>query len=253
MKSAKHKSSHPQQSDLPFLSYLFSGLSELGNPLSLFNYLNSQSRIGLSIMFGMGMFVLLPSWMNLKIRLLGAWVAGIICFLTLVFHMMSGATPEITRNRVQRQESQHASVFLLVILTACTSIFAIGLMQADIKKLSPTVFFTEVGLSIASLVCSWCLTHMMFVLHYATCYYRKNDPSGADEDYVGGLGFPGDVEPDFLDFVYYGFTIGMTAQTSDVDLISPTFQGLGIAHALISFFFYVVILASAVNAASGLI
>lgn len=253
MKPAKHKSSHPQKSYLLFLCYLFSGLSELGNPLSLFNYLNSQSRIGLSIMFGMGVFLLLPSWMNLKIHLLGAWVAGIICFLTLVFYMMSGATPEITRYRVQRQEAQHSSVLLLVILTACTSIFAIGLMQADIKNLSSTVFYSEVGLSIASLICSWFLTHMIFVLHYATCYYRKNSPSGSDEDYVGGLGFPGEVEPDFLDFVYYGFTIGMTAQTSDVDLISPTFQGLGIVHALISFFFYVVILASAVNAVSGLI
>ena len=170
-----------------------------------------------------------------------------------LLYMMSDATPEVTRYRAQREEAQHTAVFFLVILTAWISIIATGLMQADIKKLPPMVFSLEIGLSIASLLCSWFLTHMMFVLHYATCYYRRSTSPDSDEDYIGGLVFPGDVEPDFLDFVYYGFTIAMTAQTSDIDLVSPTFQGLGIAHAMISFMFYVVILASAVNAASALI
>jgi uncharacterized membrane protein len=201
----------------------------------------------------MVVFLLLPEWMHLDIRILGAWVAGVLCFLSLVAFLACTATHESTRYRTQAQEAQHSAVFLLVVITACTSIFAIALMQTNNKDLPGLALGIEVGLSIVAILCSWFLTHTMFALHYATCYYRKQTLFSPEHEYEGGLSFPGEDCPDYWDFIYFAFTIGMTAQTSDVSIPKPFMRRLAIAHGIVAFFFYMVILASSVNTASSLI
>jgi putative Mn2+ efflux pump MntP len=123
---------------------------------------------------------------------------------------------------------------LLVIITACTSIFAIGIMQTDNQNLPAADLALEVALSLIAVVCSWFLTHTVFALHYATCYYRR-DPHLPEGGFTGGLDFPGDEEPDYWDFMYFSFTIGMTAQTSDVAIPSVPMRQLAIAHGIVSF------------------
>lgn len=220
--------------------------------LNLLQNLDSRPRLGLSIMFGMLVFLLVPSSMTLDARILAGWTSGIIFFLTIVFFMINSASAQKTFYRAQRQEAQHSVTFLLVVTTACTSIFAIALMQTDNKNLPELELVIEQALSIVAIVCSWFLTHTTFALHYSTLYYRKNHWS-EDADLDGGLDFPGEDQPDYWDFMYFAFTIGMTAQTSDVAVTSATMRHLSIAHGIVAFFFYMVILASCVNTASGLI
>jgi uncharacterized membrane protein len=215
---------------------------------SLLGHLDAKTRLGLSIMVAMVVFLRLPESMNLDIHILAGWITGVFCFLTLVVFMMNSATPEKTNYRAQRQEAQHIAVFLLVVITACTSIFAIALMQANNQN-SPDLLL-EVTLSIVAVICSWFLTHTMFALHYATCYYRRD--LSQETGYAGGIDFPGETEPDYWDFMYFSFTLGMTAQTSDVVIPSRCLRRLGIVHGGVSFFFYMVIIASSVNVASGL-
>lgn len=220
---------------------------------SLLSHLDSKTRLGLCLMFGMAVFLIMPDSLHLDIHILAGWISGVLLFFLLIVLMISSANGQKTRYRAQRREAQHLAVFLLVVVTACTSIFAIGLMQANnasSKELSPTALAFEVALSLVAVVCSWFLTHTMFALHYATCYYREDadEPSG----YAGGLDFPGEELPNYWDFMYFSFTIGMTAQTSDVSLPSFFLRRLSIAHGVVSFFFYMVIIASSVNVASGL-
>ncbi|WP_224090076.1 DUF1345 domain-containing protein [Nostoc sp. MS1] len=221
---------------------------------SLLSHLDSKTRLGLTIMLAMTVFLRLPNTIHLANRILTAWILGVFCFLTLVILMMCSATHQKTRYRAQRQEAQHLAVFILVVITACTSIFAIGLMQAinDSKNIPESTLALQIALSLVAVICSWFLTHTIFALHYATCYYNP-DFMNEETGYVGGLDFPGDELPDYWDFMYFSFTIGMTAQTSDVSLPGSGIRRLAIGHAIISFFFYMVILASSVNVASGLI
>lgn len=219
---------------------------------SLLKNLDLRPRIGLSIMLGMLVFQILPSSMPLDIRILTGWTSGIIFFLTLVYLMMSSATPKTTCYRAQRQEAQPSAVSALVVITACTSIFAIGLMQANNKNMPESELAIEVGLSLLAVLCSWFLTHTSFALHYATCYYRR-DRLSVDREYAGGLDFPGEGSPDYWDFMYFAFTLGMTAQTSDISITSIPIRHIVLGHGLVSFFFYMVILGSSVNVASGLI
>jgi len=236
------------------LTYQFwaTGLSKLRFLFDWLRNLDSRPRLGLSIMLGMTVFLLVPASIALDIRILAGWTSSILFFLTVVVFMMNDATPQKTLSRVQRQEAQPSVVFLLVITTACASIFAIALMQTDNQKLSGLALFIEEGLSIVAIICSWLLTHTTFALLYATLYYGK-DCWLEREDCNGGLDFPGEELPDYWDFMYFSFTIGMTAQTSDVAITSNSMRQLSLAHGLVAFFFYMVILASGVNTASGLI
>ncbi|MGJ5674349.1 MAG: DUF1345 domain-containing protein [Nostochopsis sp.] len=71
-------------------------------------------------------------------------------------------------------------------------------------------------------------------LHYATCYYRPEQISQGEE-YTKGLDFPGEEEPNYWDFMYFSFTLGMTAQTSDVSITSLLMRQLVLGHAIVSF------------------
>ena len=89
-------------------------------------------------------------------------------------------------------------------------------------------------------------------MHYAHAYYCDH---GDDNDgYEGsGLRFPGEKAPDFLDFAYFSFVIGMTFQVSDVEISSRRIRRLALVHGLLSFLFNTLILALSINLVSGLI
>ena len=59
----------------------------------------------------------------------------------------------------------------------------------------------------------------------------------------------GDVEPGSWDFLYYSFVVGMTAQVSDVQVLSTAMRRVTLAHGVVSFFYNTVLLALAVNVA----
>jgi uncharacterized membrane protein len=221
--------------------------------------LNSRLRIGVAVMFGMLIFLLLPDSMRLDSRILAAWISGVLFFLAVVVLMMSHADPTKTCYRAQRQEAQHRAIFLLVVFTALTSIFAIGLMLANNKSTPAPLLAVQVGLSVVAILCSWFLTHTMFALHYATCYYRRDysaynsDDLNPTEQYMGGIALPEEEPPDYLDFMYFSFTIGMTSQTSDISITNRSMRRLATGHGIVSFFFYSIIIALSVGVVGGLI
>ncbi len=176
-------------------------------------------------------FLLLPSSMHLRSRILTTWSAGVICFLTLILLMMLDATPEKARARARRWEANPKTLFGLVIFTAFASLFAIGLMLASAKGM-----FEQVGLSVVAIISSWLLTHTTFALNYARFYYNDDSLNPDGGEYAGGLDFPTDESPDYLDFMYFAFTISMTSQTSDVSITSRPLRRLVLAHEMVSFF-----------------
>ena len=101
-------------------------------------------------------------------------------------------------------------------------------------------------LAVATILLSWTFIHVIFALHYAHEYYGEGAKGG-------GLSFPGDDRPDYWDFVYFSFVIGMTFQVSDVQVTSKLLRRIVVAHGVLSFFFSVTILALAVNLAAGLV
>lgn len=108
------------------------------------------------------------------------------------------------------------------------------------------------GLALVSVPLGWAMIHMVMAFHYAHTWYR---PQGVGKPPLGGLDFPGLAEgasPGIWDFVYYSYTLGMTAQTSDVEVTRTAFRKITILHSALSFFYNTVLLALAVNAAVSL-
>src|SRR5207253_11335449 len=88
-------------------------------------------------------------------------------------------------------------------------------------------------------------------LHAHTYHGAPDGPTGP-KPHAGALQFPGDHEPDYLDFAYFSFTIGMTFQVSDVVITSHDFRTLVLLHGMLSFGFNTVILALTINTVSAL-
>ena len=92
------------------------------------------------------------------------------------------------------------------------------------------------------------MTHATFALRYAHEYYERR--AGCDQ-VEGGLEFPQEDRPDYLDFTYFSLVLGMTFQVSDVQITSRKLRRLATLHGLISFLFNTIIVALTVNLAAG--
>jgi uncharacterized membrane protein len=173
-----------------------------------------------------------------------------VCFLSWTWLLMLQATPESMRRHARQEDEGRLVILSLITGAACVSLFAIGFILHD-KGMSGNILILHLALSIVTIVGSWMLVHTIFALHYARTYYQ--DHKTLSECIAEGLDFPGDIEPDYWDFLYFSFVIGMTSQVSDVDVTSRTMRRLSLIHGVLSFFFNTTILAMTINIIAGLI
>ena len=104
--------------------------------------------------------------------------------------------------------------------------------------------------AVSNMLLSWVLVHTTFCFHYAHLYY--DDSKDSTEIHAGGLDFPEEKKPDYIDFVYFSFIIGMTFQVSDVAITSRTIRRLALLHGLISFGLNTFVVALTINLIAGL-
>lgn len=194
--------------------------------------------------------VVLPAEMHWPSRILCIWDTGMICFLALSWSAMMQATPATMRRVAQQQDEGRTMILSLITAAACISILAIVFLLRD-KGTSGELLVLHLGLSALTIVTSWLLVHTIFASHYAHAYYQ-NDKT-LQECKAQGLDFPGELEPDYWDFLYFSFVIGMTSQVSDVQTTSAAMRRLALVHGVLSFFFNTTILAMSINIIAGLI
>ncbi|MBR7831879.1 DUF1345 domain-containing protein [Actinospica durhamensis] len=132
---------------------------------------------------------------------------------------------------------------VVVLGASIVSLIAVGLVLFDAGGQSGATKYVQAALAVASVITSWILVHTVFTLKYARLYYQ--DP-------VGGIDFNEDDRPQYTDFAYLAFTIGMTFQVSDTDLQTKAVRRAALRHALISFPLGTVIIATSVNLVAGL-
>ncbi len=220
--------------------------------IKMLNHFDARPRLLTFVGTSAITYFLLPNWMLLPTRFLLAWDVGVSCFLILAFVTIDSATPQKMRRSAQRQDESRFTILTLVVGAACASLLAIGFMLKNNQDISPSIFTLHVVLAVLTVVTSWLLTHTMFALYYAHLYYRDNETSDVSTN-AEGLDFPGDKEPDYWDFLYFSYVIGMTCQVSDVATTSRRMRRLALIHGVLTFFFNTVILALSINLIAGLI
>ncbi|MEH2193131.1 MAG: DUF1345 domain-containing protein [Nostoc sp.] len=219
---------------------------------NLFKNFDSRPRLIIAIGLAVLVSVILPRWLHLPTRILCAWNSGIDFFLAITWWKMGRATPEKIRRYSENEYEGHLAIFMLVIAAACASVLAIGFLLTDKKGLSIILLTLHVVLAIITIVGSWLLVHTMFAVQYAHSYYKYINHSN-DEEITKGLDFPNNDYPDYWEFLYYSFVIGMTSQVSDVQTTSPAMRRLTLLHSILSFFFNTTILAMSINIIASLI
>lgn len=137
-----------------------------------------------------------------------------------------------------------------VILLALTIILSLVVLVTVAGKLTAEEPLTIGGkaLVVATLALAWAFANAVYTLHYAHLYYTADD-GGKD---LAGLDFPGKrIEPDYADFAYFSFTLGIALQTSDVCITSPGIRRTVTIHCIAAFVYNLGVLALAVNILSG--
>ena len=181
----------------------------------------------------------LISWMYAP---LAGWDAAAIVFLVWVWVSIYGRDAQGTANLAVREDPGSARADLLLLLASIASLAAVGVLLSQGGNTEHTPKILAAGLGIVSVVISWTLVHTLYTLRYARMFYMNK----------GGIDFNSDEPPQYSDFAYLAFTIGMTFQVSDDDFTTNEFRRVALHHALLSFLFGTVILASTINLIDGL-
>lgn len=207
--------------------------------------LTALSRSLIALAMGGLVWGLMAGRSGWQTRLLLGWLAYALTVLVLIWLVIGWAD---ARQTAQREDESRPAIFLFTVGGALVSLLAVVILLGSIKELTASEATRHVLLSGLTVISSWLLTHSIFTLHYAHLYY---DPDETER--VGGLDFPGDEPPDYLDFAYYSFVVGMTFQVSDVAVTAKPLRRLTLLHGLLSFAFNTLIIALTINTVSGLL
>lgn len=175
--------------------------------------------------------------MRISAAALIGWDAGVALYLALVFYRITGATSASMCRRADEIDETKWVVLIVTVGAGLVSLLALG-AELIASKDAPDAGL-RAPLAIVSVALSWAFVHTVFGLFYAHEWHHGNK----------ALQFPeaNAREPDYFDFLYFSFVIGMTFQVSDVQTCNSGMRRVVLVHGIISFLFSTVILALGVN------
>jgi uncharacterized membrane protein len=202
------------------------------------------------IAIGLSSYPLLRAWSNgsATTHMLIAWNIGACLYMVAALHMMFTNTQVHMRKRSLAQNEGEWVIMGLVLASAVACLSAVVMELSTAKSLVGVARYFHMGHASFTLATSWLFTQVMFAQQYAHDYY-----AALENEQHGGIAFPDELLPDYIDFLYLACTIGATSQTADVSFTSRYMRRIGLLHGLMSFFFNTTVLALTVNMASSLI
>lgn len=140
-----------------------------------------------------------------------------------------------------------ANRVLVLCITTLLSVVILAAIAGEVPHVAHGGPIVLVKL-IATLLLTWLFANVTYALHYAHLYYSPGASAGKD---AGGLEFPGTKAPDYLDFGYFAFTLGMTFQTADVGISGRPIRHIAMLHTFAAFIFNIGVIAFTINAIGG--
>jgi uncharacterized membrane protein len=219
----------------------------------IFFRLDAHYRLMISLAVSAIVFLLINGKFAVPAIILFTWISFALAVIVMDWVIILSSHPREVRKIAKLQDSSRAFIFLFVIAASIASMGAIVFLLKSSKGLhNGTAVNEHILLAITAVIVSWWLLHTIFTLKYAHLYYDTDKDDGTPKP-GGGLQFPGNEEPDYLDFVYFSFVLGMTFQVSDVEIASKEIRRLAWLHGLLSFAYNTAILALSINVISGMV
>jgi uncharacterized membrane protein len=178
------------------------------------------------------------------------WDAFAISFIITCVVVLLTPTVSQIREYARKEDGSRVFVFFMILFSSFASMVMVLLLIIS-KDSSTTERSIFLPAAIAGMLLSWIMVHVTFAFHYAYLFY-DDDGDGERQKHAAGLEFPNEKKPDYVDFLYFSFVIGMTFQVSDVQVTSRTIRRTVLAHGLVSFVLNTFVVALTINIIAGL-
>jgi uncharacterized membrane protein len=177
---------------------------------------------------------------------MAAFDVAAMIFLVSLWPLLT--TPHAKEMRIHAERNDANRAVLLAITGAVMLVVLVAVGSELIEKDAPKPL--AIALIIVTLVLSWLFSNIVYALHYAHMFYSQEAGDEGCED-TGGLDFPSTKEPNYWDFVYFSLTLGMTFQTSDVEMTTTPVRIVATFHCFAAFIFNLGVLAFTINTLGG--
>jgi uncharacterized membrane protein len=171
------------------------------------------------------------------------WDAAALLFVSWLWHSLWSLDAADTAKQARRENPHRIAADGLLLSASIASLIAVGLVLVRAGHSTGLSKALLVGLSIATIVLAWSVVHTVYSLRYAKLYYTGT---------AGGVDFNAENAPCYIDFAYLAVTIGMTFQVSDTNLKTTNIRRTALRHALLSYTFGTLIIATTINLIAGL-
>ncbi|MEP6746333.1 MAG: DUF1345 domain-containing protein [Bacteroidota bacterium] len=176
------------------------------------------------------------------------WDVFCVSILSTAWILFYTCPPAKIRQIASKVDGSRLFVFFIVVICSLASMVIVSLLL--FSKISSPEKILYLIVAIGGMLLSWIMVHTTFTFHYAYMYYGDDDET--PELHAEGLDFPEEKAPDYIDFAYFAFIIGMTFQVSDVVITSREIRRTALAHSLLAFALNTFVIALTVNLIAGL-
>jgi uncharacterized membrane protein len=192
------------------------------------NHVRHHGRFYLALGVGIAVF-LLAAAAGTPFRIAAGGDAFYGAYLVAMWLQAAQGTPGLLRHRATYEDEGMILIVVITVAAIALSLTTMVLLLNAPERPDPPAFV----LAIASVPLGWLTLHSVAAFHYAQVYYTRSGHKGGRD--AAGLNFPDTEEPHFWDFLYYSFVIGMTAQVSDVQVLTTRMRRLTLLHGVVSF------------------
>lgn len=176
------------------------------------------------------------------------WDVFALSYIVISWIVFFTSTTDHIKKKARTDDGGKLFVFFIVVFASFVSMITVAILviSKDSLGMEEAVYLPII---IGGILLSWMLVHTTFCFHYAHLYY---DNEKGTENNAEGLEFPNEKHPDYIDFAYFSFIIGMTFQVSDVEISARKIRRLALFHSLLSFALNTFVVALTINLIAGL-
>ncbi|KTB61953.1 MULTISPECIES: DUF1345 domain-containing protein [Pseudomonas] len=205
----------------------------------------THPRLSSAAALGLAVGILVPADTLISKILIG-WNAGVWTYLALMLWLTSRSRADDVKRIAEIEDENAGLVLFMVCIAAIASLATITVNLVGSKDLDSTARLLHYGFTGMTVIGSWLLTGVIFSVHYARLFYTWDGDEPALR-FAEGL-----RNPNYWDFLYFSFTIGVAVQTADVGVATRALRKVVLGQSLIGFLFNTAILGFSINIAAGL-
>ncbi len=193
-------------------------------------------------------FILQNDHQKWKISALIIWIVFASVYLIISWLIFFYCSKKQIKSHAGKEDGSRIFVSFLILISSFAGMLTVMLLIVGGSSENISKYLLVI-ICLISMMISWMMVHTTYAFHYAHLFYDPVEGTQASE----GLNFPNDNEPDYLDFAYFSFVIGMTFQVSDIQVTSSKIRRQALLHGLISFGLNTFVVALTFNLIAGLI